>query len=81
MHRRLKAAVAHGIADLGDERTALAAEIEQLAGLILIAHGLELDDLHRKARVSRRQLARDFVSLRQRHHALARADPHQSLCQ
>ena len=66
---------AHRIADFGDERAALAAMAQQLAGLVLIAAGFELDDLDVEIRIGRAEQPRDPVRLRQRHHALARADP------
>ena len=74
MHRRLQLAGAHRLADLGDEGAALAAMAQQLAGLVLVAAGFELDDLDVERGIGRAQQPRDRFRLRQRHHALARAD-------
>ena len=45
MHRRMQFAGQHRRADLRNERAALAAMRQQLAGLVEIACGFELDDL------------------------------------
>ncbi len=45
MHRGLQLSGAHRRADFGDEGAALAAMAQQLAGLVLVAAGFELDDL------------------------------------
>ena len=75
VHRRLQLPGPHRLANFGDERAALAAMAQQLAGLILIATGFELDDLDVEGRIGRAEQPRDRFRLRQRHHALARADP------
>src|ERR1700723_1096449 len=49
--------------------------LQQLAGLIGIARGFELDDLDVETGNGRGEAPGDFPGLRQRHHALARADP------
>ncbi len=73
MHRRMQFARPHRVADLGYERAALAAMRQQLAGLVGIACGLELDDLDIGA--GRGQAAGNFRGLGKRHDALARSDP------
>jgi hypothetical protein len=75
MHRGLQLARYNRLADFGDERAALAAVLQQLAGLIGIACGLELDDLDLEAGNGRGQPPCDLLGLGQRHHALARTDP------
>ena len=74
MHRRLQLARAHRFADFGDKGAALAAMAQQLAGLVLVAAGFELDDLDVERGIGRPQQPRDRFGLRQRHRALARAD-------
>ena len=74
MHRRLQLVCAHGLADFGDEGATLAAMAQQLAGLVLVAAGFELDDLDVERGIGRAQQPRDPFRLRQRHRALARAD-------
>ena len=78
MHRSVQLARQDGGADLRDESAALAAMHQQFAGLILIARGFELDDFDIDVGRHRGQLAPDFLGLRQRHRALARADPHRN---
>src|SRR6185312_6649292 len=75
MHRCMELPGNYRLADLRDEGTALAAMRQQLAGLVDIARCFELDDLDRDAGNGGRQPARDLFRLRQRHCALARADP------
>src|ERR1700755_841926 len=75
MHCGVKFARNHRFADLRDERTALAAMRQQLSGLVDVTCRVELDDLDIDAGDGRAQPARDLVRLRQRHRALARADP------
>ena len=48
---------------------------QELANLIGIARGLELDDFDVQARSGRDELAGNFLGLRQRHRALARTYP------
>ena len=79
MHRGLQVASNHRLADFGNERAALAAMRQQLAGLIPVARGLELDDLDLDIGSDRDQAPGNFLGLRQRHGALARAYP-QSNC-
>ena len=50
--------------------------LQQLAGLIGIARGFELDDLDIDVGSDRRQAPGNFFGLRQRHDALARAVTH-----
>ena len=64
----------HRLADLRDKGAALAAMRQELAGLVDIACRFELDDLDLDTGNGGLQPARDFVRLRQRHRALARAD-------
>ena len=59
----------------GDEGAALAAMRQQLAGLVEIARGFELDDLDLDVGNGRGQAAGNLLGLGQRHRALARADP------
>jgi len=75
MHRGLQIARNNRLADFGDERAALAAMRQQLAGLIPIAGGFELDDLDLDIGDDRGQAPGNFLGLRQRHGALARAYP------
>jgi hypothetical protein len=63
MHRRMQLALAHRAADLGDEGAALAAMGQELAGLIGITRGLELDDLYLKRGYRGRQAAGDLFGL------------------
>ncbi len=74
MHGGLQFAGPHCRADLGDEGAALAAMAQQFGGLVLIAAGLELDDLDVQVRPGGAQQSRDLFGLRQRHRALARPD-------
>src|SRR3954452_18574939 len=74
MHRRMELARQHGGADLRHEGTALAAMGQQLAGLVEIARGVELDDLDVEIGHGSDQAARDLFRLCQRHRALACAD-------
>ena len=83
MHRCLEFAGQHRGTDLRDEGAALAAMRQQLAGLIEIARGVELDDLDIEIGHDGGQAARDLFRLCQRHRALAGADPQsnsQALC-
>jgi hypothetical protein len=48
---------------------------EQFAGLVLVAAGLESHDLDGESRIGGAQQPGNLVRLRQRHRALARADP------
>jgi hypothetical protein len=48
---------------------------QQLARMVLIAAGFELDDLDFQIRAGGAKQPRDLVRLRQRHRALSRADP------
>jgi hypothetical protein len=50
--------------------------LQQLAGLIRIARGFELDDLDINIGRDRVQAAGNFLGLGQCHDALARADPY-----
>ena len=68
----------HRGADFGDEGAALAAMRQQLAGLVGIADGLELDDLDIELGRRGGQPPRDVLGLGKRHGALARADPHRN---
>ena len=63
----------YGVADLGHEGATLAAMRQQLAGLVGIAGGLELDDLDIGAGGG--QAAGYFRGLGKRHDALSRSDP------
>src|SRR5674476_1292346 len=58
----------------GGKGGAFVAVLQQLAGLIGIARGLELDDLNLETGDGRGQPPCNFLGLGQRHHALARAD-------
>ena len=64
----------HGMANFGNERAALAAMLQQLAGLVLVACRFKLDDLDLDIGRDRGQAAGNFLGLGKRHHALARAD-------
>jgi hypothetical protein len=76
MHRGVQFAGNNGRTDFGDERAALAAVLQQLAGLIGIARRFELDDLDIEIGIGRDQPTGNFLGLGQRHRALARADPY-----
>src|SRR5271170_4433351 len=76
MHRGLQFARHHRLADFGDEGAALAAMRQQLADLVGIACGFELDDFDLEFGRDRAQAPGNLGGLRQRHDALAGADPH-----
>src|SRR5438552_13070611 len=78
MHRGVEFAGENSLANLAHERAALAAMRQQLAGLVGIAGGFELDDLDGDIRRDQRQPPGDLLGLGERHGALARADPHLS---
>ena len=65
-----------GGANFGHESAALAAMHQQLAGLVGIPDGFELDDFDVELRRRRLQPPGNFLGLGQRHDALARADTH-----
>ncbi len=75
MHRGLQIARDNRFADFGNECAALAAMRQQLTGLIAIAGGFELDDLDLDIGDDRGQAPGNFLGLRQRHGAPARAYP------
>src|SRR6516225_10737820 len=75
MHCRLQLACKESIADLCDKCAALAAMRQKLVGLVDIARGIECDHLDLEVGSRRGEPACDFVGLRQRHDAFARADP------
>ncbi len=75
MHRGLQLARDNRFADFGHECATLAAMRQQLAGLIPIARGFELDDLDLDIGDDRGETPGNFLGLRQRHGALARAYP------
>jgi hypothetical protein len=76
MHGGVKPARYHGGADFGHEGATLAAMDQELAGLVGIACGLELDDLDVQLGCCDRQALRNILGLGERHGALARAYPH-----
>src|SRR6266404_272009 len=76
MHGRVQFARNNCLADFGNECAALASMLQQLAGLIRIACGFELDDLDINVGRDHVQAAGNFLGLGQRHDALARADPY-----
>src|SRR5713101_363327 len=78
MHRGVQFAGNNGRTDFGNERAALAAVLQQLAGLIGIAGRFELDDLDIDIGIGRGQPTGNFLGLGQRHRALPRADPYSS---
>ena len=75
MHRGVQFARPDGIADFGHECAALAAMLQELAGLVGIACGFELDDFDIDTGNGRDETPGNFLGLGQRHDALARADP------
>ena len=75
VHRRLQLPGANSLADFDNESSALAPVRQQLAGLVNITSGLELDDLDIGVRHSRYQTAGNLLRLDQGHGALACADP------
>src|SRR4051794_4909694 len=78
MHRGVQFARGNGLADFADKGSTLAAMGQQLAGLIAIACGFELDDLDVDPGNSRGEPAGNLLGLGQRHDALARAYPYAS---
>jgi hypothetical protein len=75
MHRGVQLARNNRLADFGNECAALAAMRQQLADLIGIARGFELDDLDLDIGGNHGQAPGNFLGLRQRHGAFARAYP------
>ena len=79
MHRGVQFSRPDGIANFGHKCAALAAVRQQLAGLVQIARGLELDDFDLDTGNGRGETPGNLRGLRQCHGALSRADP-QSNC-
>jgi len=78
MHRRVKLSRSDRGANFGDKGAALAAMHEQVAGLVGIANGFELDDLDVKIRRCVAKARCNFFGLNKRHRTLARADTHRN---
>ena len=74
-YRGVQLAGAHRVANFSHESATLAAVLQQLAGLVLIARRFELDDFDLDIGSGRGQTPGDFLGLGQRHGALARTDP------
>ena len=78
MHRCVEPSVKHRLANLRHEGPTFAAMRQELANLVGIARGLELDDFDLGA--DGIQASCDLLSLGDRHCAFARADPQSIRC-